>query len=300
MNNIDFDWDDVRVFLTVAEQLSLSRAAETLNLSQPTVGRHISRLEDQLEVRLFDRRQTGYVLTEAGQRLTEMARTMARGAADFARAVDLEKTEAKEKVCRITLGEWGQHFLAQQMAEITAGLDNVRLELFADDAFWDLSRNTADIAIGNRLPKHPHLITQKLGDISFHVYATDSYLTQHPDAYDRATWATQVWVGYCGNRAKLQSSRLLNEILDGNPCQFAVTNSLALLGLLKSGQAMAVLPDWIASTEKLQRLTEAPLARGDAWMSFHERLRLDPTLANIKDRVASSYRRHFAKVAKSG
>jgi DNA-binding transcriptional LysR family regulator len=297
MNSSDFDWDAVRVFLAVAEHQSLSRAAQELGLSQPTVGRHIARLEEKLDVQLFDRRQTGYDLTGGGRRLLQVARTMARGAADFGRAVELEKIASPTQVCRITLGEWGQHFLTRQVDRITEGLDGVRLEFFADDAFWDLSRNSADIAIGNRPPKHPHLIVQKLGDTSFHVYATEGYCERHPDAVDPQTWQDQVWAGYCGGRSRLRSSQLLKEILQGKPCRFAVNNSVSLFNILKSGHAMGILPDWIAEAEKLKRLTRAPLSKGESWMSFHERLRFHPTLSEVKHRIVRLYRQRFATTA---
>ena len=246
---------------------------------------------------LFERRQTGYDLTGEGQRLLKVARSMARGAADLGRAVDLEKAGSPDQVCRITLGEWGQHFLTRQVDRITAGLPGLRLEFFADDAFWDLSRNAADIAIGNRPPRHPHLIVQKLGETSFHVYASERYCETHPDCSDQATWQDQVWVGYCGGRGRLKSSQLLNEILQGKPSRFAVNNSVSLFNILKSGHAMGILPDWIAEAEGLRRLTRAPLHNGVSWMSFHERLRFHPMLSEVKDRITRLYRQRFATTA---
>ena len=53
------DWDDYRYFLAVAEEGSLSAAANRLRASQPTVGRRIASLEDRLEVRLFERHPRG-------------------------------------------------------------------------------------------------------------------------------------------------------------------------------------------------------------------------------------------------
>ncbi|MHA7773249.1 LysR family transcriptional regulator [Roseibium sp. M-1] len=297
MNSSDFDWDAVRVFLAVAEHQSLSRAAQELGLSQPTVGRHIARLEEQLDVQLFDRRQTGYDLTGGGRRLLKVARSMARGAADFSRAVDLEKLDSPDQVCRITLGEWGQHFLTRHLDDITRGLSGVRLEFYADDAFWDLSRNSADIAIGNRAPKHPHLIAQKMGEIAFHVYASEDFCNRHPETTDPSTWQDQVWAGYCGNRARLKSSQLLNEILQGRPCRYAVNSSVALCNVLQAGHAMGILPDWIAEAEGLKRLTAKPLAQNESWMSFHERLRFHPTLSEVKNRIVQLYRQRTATTA---
>ncbi|MCV0425690.1 MAG: LysR family transcriptional regulator [Roseibium sp.] len=295
MNDSKFDWDAIRVFLAVAELQSLSAAAKELSLSQPTVGRQIGRLEDQLNLQLFDRRQTGYRLTDGGKRLIEVAREMARGAADFERAVDLEKSELPDQVCRITLGEWGQFFLSQHASELVHGLAGVRLEFYADDDFWDLSRNSADIAVGNRPPKQSHLIAQKLGDTGFHVYASEAYCQFHPDARDQNTWPDQIWAGYCGTRARLGSSQLLNGILKTRQCRFAVNNSVSLLNLLLSGQAMGILPGWIGETQGLLRLSSVELGQSESWISFHERLRLHPALATVKDRIATLYRKRIAE-----
>jgi DNA-binding transcriptional LysR family regulator len=59
----------LRTFAAVAEAGHLTRAAERLHLSQPAVSGHIKALEQELDVRLFDRAPTGMVLTEAGRRL---------------------------------------------------------------------------------------------------------------------------------------------------------------------------------------------------------------------------------------
>ncbi|MEM9634691.1 MAG: LysR family transcriptional regulator [Pseudomonadota bacterium] len=293
MNDSEFDWDAIRMFLAVAEHRSLSRAAGELSISQPTLGRQITKLEDHLNLVLFERRQTGFVLTDAGMRLTEVAKEMARKAADFKRSVDLEKIHSPDLVCRITTGEWGQYFLAQHADEIVEGLDGVRLEFYADDTFWDLGRNSADIAIGNRPPKQTYLIAQKLGERGFHVYGSTEYCDRRTDVCDPASWPDQTWAGYCGTRARLKSSQLLAEILQGHSCKYAVSSSVSLLGLIKTGQAIGILPDWIGDSEDLIRVSGAPLAKNESWLSFHERLRHHPRLSRVKDRIVSVYRRRY-------
>ncbi len=59
----------LRTFAAVAEEGHLTRAAERLHLSQPAVSGHIKALEQELDVRLFERAATGMVLTEAGRQL---------------------------------------------------------------------------------------------------------------------------------------------------------------------------------------------------------------------------------------
>jgi DNA-binding transcriptional LysR family regulator len=61
------EWDEVRYFLAVARSRSLIAAARSLKVSAATVARRIDALEKRLGARLFERRQTGYVLTDSGE-----------------------------------------------------------------------------------------------------------------------------------------------------------------------------------------------------------------------------------------
>lgn len=65
------DWNDLRIFLAVAEVGSLAGAARRLRLSHATAWRRIGALERALQVALFERRAGGYVLTPAGLRFLE-------------------------------------------------------------------------------------------------------------------------------------------------------------------------------------------------------------------------------------
>lgn len=71
---------DIRCFTTVAEQLSFSRAATTLGMSQPAVSQALARLERSLGVRLFERTSRDVRLTEAGTALLPLAESLLTGA----------------------------------------------------------------------------------------------------------------------------------------------------------------------------------------------------------------------------
>ena len=66
------DWDDLRFFLSVASNGSLSAAARNLNVNTTTVLRRIASLEEALSARLFDRMRSGYHLTQEGLVLQEL------------------------------------------------------------------------------------------------------------------------------------------------------------------------------------------------------------------------------------
>ena len=68
---MDVDTRLLRYFVAVAEEGTLTRAAERLFVSQPALTKQIKQLETRLGVRLFTRSRTGMALTEPGRALAE-------------------------------------------------------------------------------------------------------------------------------------------------------------------------------------------------------------------------------------
>ena len=63
---MDPQWDDMRVFLAVARESSLSGAGRVLKMDPATVGRRIARFEEALDTPLFVKSPQGYALSAAG------------------------------------------------------------------------------------------------------------------------------------------------------------------------------------------------------------------------------------------
>jgi DNA-binding transcriptional LysR family regulator len=78
-------WELYRTFLWVLKERSLSAAARALNLTQPTVGRHIAALEEALGLALFTRSQAGLMPTDAALALRSHAESMQLTAASLER-----------------------------------------------------------------------------------------------------------------------------------------------------------------------------------------------------------------------
>ena len=91
----------LRYFVVVAEEQNFSRAAERLHMAQPPLSDQIKRLEEALQVRLFDRSRRGARLTEAGELLLTEARRLLAQADQTAEMV---RRVGSGKVGRLTLG----------------------------------------------------------------------------------------------------------------------------------------------------------------------------------------------------
>ncbi|MBM3363940.1 MAG: LysR family transcriptional regulator, partial [Betaproteobacteria bacterium] len=146
MNSL-FDWSLVRTFLAVLEQGSLLAAARQLKSSQPTIGRHVTELESQLGLVLFERTGRGLLPTESALRLAESARAMQLGADALARSV-MGADHSVSGTVRITASQpVSCYVLPPLLAQMRLSLPDVQVELVASNAVSNLLRREADIAV---------------------------------------------------------------------------------------------------------------------------------------------------------
>ena len=108
---MNFDWNRARAFLITAEEGSFSAAARALRSTQPTVGRQVAGLEEELGVTLFERVGTRLELTVSGLELLEHVRAMG-DAANRTSLVATGQSESVEGNVSITASEAIAAFLA--------------------------------------------------------------------------------------------------------------------------------------------------------------------------------------------
>lgn len=94
---------DLDYFLAIAAHNSLSRAASSLGVSQPTLSRSIQKLEQQLGAQLLERTATGVALTSAGRRLAQRGQVAHVALEDAAREIR-ETAAGTLGVVRVAVG----------------------------------------------------------------------------------------------------------------------------------------------------------------------------------------------------
>ena len=138
MKSAELSWDIYRTFLAVLEEGSLSGAARRLGLTQPSVGRHVDRLEDPLGFQLFIRTRLGLEPTVAARDLKPFAATMA-AQADALRRMGAAQAGGVRGVVRISASDViGVEAAPKILAPLLAAYPEVEIELSLS-APWSIS-----------------------------------------------------------------------------------------------------------------------------------------------------------------
>jgi len=175
----DIGWEYYRSFLGALQEGSLSAAARALGITQPTVGRHISALEDSFGLALFTRSQTGLLPTDAALALRPYAEAMRSTAEALRRAADSQGEGVKGTV-RVSASEVVP---VEVLPPIVAHLREVHplltLELVSTNRMQDLLLREADIAVRMAPPRQELLIARRVGVVTVGLFAHKSYLSRH-------------------------------------------------------------------------------------------------------------------------
>ena len=176
---INFDWNQVRAFLATLEEGTLSAAARELGLTQPTLGRQVAALEENLDVTLFERAGRQLIPTPVALELADHVRAMGEAATRLSLAATGHSTSV-EGIVKITATEM---YSAMILPDFVAGLrteyPGIIIDIIATNSLSDLRQREADIAIRNSEPTDPDLIARRVRMDRGGLFATPEYIKQH-------------------------------------------------------------------------------------------------------------------------
>lgn len=172
------DWDKLRIFHSVAEAGSFTRAAEQLNLSQSAISRQVSALEADLGVPLFARHARGLMMTEQGETLYRTVHDVLLKLQSTVSSLTKSTERPTGKLKVTTTVGLGTGWLTSRVHEFLELYPEVQLEINLLDEELDLATRQADCAIRLRQPQQADIIQRKLFTVHFHIYASPEYLNR--------------------------------------------------------------------------------------------------------------------------
>ena len=280
------DWNDLRVFLTLAREGSLTAAARRLEVSHPTVARRIKALEDNIGARLFDRLPDKFALTAAGEGLLEDATAMERAAESLQRR-SAGLGDTVHGTVRLSAGEAMAAFIARHLPRLRDKLQCIEIELTASHMLANLSRREADLLIREQVPDLGSIVTRRLGRAAYAVYgpADSSCLGLAPGRPSREALRRVAWVGFDDDHNYMPGQSWVLDLLDGARPAVRVNNWLVLQQAVGAGAGLAVLPCHMGDGDPaLRRLGSLlPEVAADQWVLVHRDLRDLPRVRAVMD-----------------
>jgi DNA-binding transcriptional LysR family regulator len=156
------DLANLNAFIAIAEMGSFSAAGERLHLTQPAVSKRIAGLEQQLDVRLFDRLGREVSLTEAGRALLPRAYQILNVLDDTRRALTNLTGEVTGRLTLATSHHIGLHRLPTLLRAFTKAYPDVALDIqFLDSevAYEEILHGRAELAVITLAPE-PHSLVK--------------------------------------------------------------------------------------------------------------------------------------------
>lgn len=199
-NAASFDWNQARAFLATVEEGSLSAAARALGLTQPTLGRQVSALEDALDVVLFERIGKSLVLTPSGHDLLGHVRDMFDAANRMALTASGQSQEVGGRV-RITASDvMSAHILPPAIQQLRTAAPLIEIDIVAANDVRNLQLREADIAVRHIRPEQPDLIARLIGEGQGTFYASTDYIEKHGCPKLDSDLADHNFIGFDDNK----------------------------------------------------------------------------------------------------
>jgi DNA-binding transcriptional LysR family regulator len=301
MASAEPDWALWRSFAAVVADGSLSAAARRIGYSQPTLGRHIEALEQQLGLTLFDRTLQGLKPTETALRLYQ---SVAAAEAKLAEAALVAEgsTGALEGTVRITASTVVAHYILPALLRpIRDEFPAIAVEIVPSDSIENLLLRESDIAIRMFRPTQLELIGKKLGELPVIVTAHASYLGAHGTPATPEDLAGHSLIGLDKSDLIVSTAKALGFNFKRSDFALRTDSQTGGWELLKAGLGIGFAQaGLVADTPGMRALL--PMIRIpplEVWLTTHRELFLSPRIRAIYDRLAAGLTGYIARTSRA-
>jgi DNA-binding transcriptional LysR family regulator len=262
------DWEDIRHFVALAHEGTLSAAARTLGVDHATVARRVAALETSTGLKLVDRRPRTTTLTEDGKRIAAVASPMEETAFALARAAQAAKPRIGGEVTISAPPNFASSVIAPQLVRLRGQHPNIRIKLIGEKRRASLSRREADVALRLLRPAETGLFVRRIGSFGFSLYGAPTYLEKTPPH-------AFAFIGYDASMAESPQEVWLRGIVGEREVVLRTNDLESQVAAARAGLGVAALPHYLGDGDPgLTRFVVAqkPVSR-DVWLCVHRDLR---------------------------
>ena len=291
--SVKFDWNKARAFLVTAEEGSLSAEARALGMAQPTLGRQVDGLEQELGIVLFERVGRGLQLTPGGLELLDHVRVMGDAAGRVSMNALGQSQTLEGRVCISASETYAAVLLPPIIAKLRILEPDIYVEIVVSNQASDLRRREADIAIRNFRPTEPDLIAKKVGEADAVLYATPDYIEKigNPTMPQDLRHAHFVNLDHAGMMIKALNKLGLGLTEENFP--LLTESYLVMWELVRQGVAIGILDAHIGDADPIVRrvLPDFQPFIFPIWLVSHRELTTSRRIRRVYDYLAEELHR---------
>lgn len=285
----DFDWNQARAFFATAEEGSLSAAARALGVTQPTLSRQVSALEEKLGVTLFERGPRTMSLTSAGTEILEHVRAMFDAATRLSLSASGQSQNISGMVRIASTDNMACYHLPEIVQNIRRVAPDIEIEMTTSNELRDLLHREADIAIRHNRPTQSELIAKLVRTTRAGLYASREYLERVGRPKNRSDLEKMDFIGFQGIEILIPAYR--RQGLDLRRSNFPVTSDSgpACMELARRGLGIGLLvPDDTDLFPELECVwTEFPPIEIPIWLVTHRELHTSKRIRLVFDMLVA-------------
>jgi DNA-binding transcriptional LysR family regulator len=293
---MNFDWDDLKVFLAIYENGSLSAAARVLKVSQPTISRRLKSLEDNLGTLLFDRLPDGLAITIHAERLVPFAKNMEQAASAVNRQQASFSNEYSEDISgsvRISMYEQVAQFVVPHLPILRKKYPNIEIEIGITHTAANLSRREADISIRKCIPDLPDIIAKKLGHYHYAIYGSHAYIEKNPCALTEQRFTQCDWIGFDEEHINFSSQKWLRKKLGKKSPMIRSNNGVTILDAINYNCGLGILPCFVGDrVDNLQKLQSVCDDSAYLYLLIHKDMRTSPAIRLVMEALMAIFDDH--------
>lgn len=268
-----FSWDDLRIVAAIGRTRLPSAAAALLGLNISTVSRRLSRVEQALGVRLFDRRRTGYVPTDQGEELIALGGRVELDIVTIIRRVSTHDQGVTGTLRITTSDSLLLHFFTPIIAAFKADNPAIRIEVLVGNSALNLARGESDVAL--RATKMPpeNLFGCRIAAIAWAPYGRRSNFPAGPPPLDQL-YQLQ-WVSYAAELSALKAFTHVETLVAPERIAYRVDSVASVGAAISAGLGIGLLPCMLGDlVDDLVRVGPIlPELTDDLWLLTHPDIR---------------------------
>jgi DNA-binding transcriptional LysR family regulator len=234
-------WDDLRVVKAIGESGALAAAATTLSANNSTISRRLSRIEETLGVRLFERRRTGYIPTSFGVELIALAERVELDVVSVARRVSGHTQSHAGNLLLTTSDALLLDFLTPVIAEFLAVNPFIRIEVIVGNSLLNLARGESDIAFRAATAAPPeNLHGRKVATIAWAAYGRRSDFAAGRPGLDELY--RHQWVSYGTGLSGLRAFKFVEDRVPREKIAYRSDSVVGTSAAIAAGMGVGLLP----------------------------------------------------------